>query len=242
LAILNWRIGSILISKFLKVKDLANFEISFKLLSVFYLIPIVFIQSSYPLLINEFKKGLSHFKKYYLRIFYILFFYGVFSYSMVFNFSDSIIPLLFGKHFSEAAFYSKLMFLVILFFPIIFLQANVMLVLHLEKLDMYFNVVNLFLTTTLVLLVILIFHSLSYVIISIVISFFIFHLLQDFVLVNHKIIHWLHAFLFHLITFFFIGFNIFFSGIIPQLLLFLAAFTIFVILITRVDKIKTSLT
>lgn len=240
IAIINWRIGAIIVSKYLSIADVANYEISFKLLSIAYLIPIIFMQSAYPMLIQDYQKGVLYLRKSYQRIFYIVIFYGFFMYSLVYSFSDSIIPFIFGDQYFDTPYYSKWMFIVILYFPSIYLQANVMLVLHLEKLDMFFNIINVVITTTLCLIFVGIFHSLSFIIFSIIISFITFHILQDIILIKNKIVDVGHVILFHLSTvFFFLNYN-YFSSQIGQTLYFILCwlFIFFIIISVFIFKPK----
>jgi O-antigen/teichoic acid export membrane protein len=87
-----------------------------------------------------------------------------------------------------------------LVFPTVFLQANVLITLKLEKLDMVCNAASLVLNVLLCLIGFQFEQSLTVVNIAIFISFFAFHLIQDVVLVRKKIVSFRQVFLFYLIS------------------------------------------
>ena len=125
--------------------------------------------------------------KLYHKSFKYLSIYGLFIFTFIWSFSDYFIPLLFGKNFSDTSKYAKEMFLVILIFPTIFLQANVIVAIKLEKLDMLCNLVTLLLNVSLCIIGLHYLKNLSVVNYSVFISFLIFHIIQDLILIKNNI-------------------------------------------------------
>jgi hypothetical protein len=101
------------------------------------------------------------------------------------------------------------MFAVLLIFPTIILQANVLLALKLEKLDMLCNVFAVLVNVLICVVGLAWYKDLSVINIAIFSSFFVFHLIQDLILIKQKITTLLHVICFYLIaligTFTFIG-------------------------------------
>jgi hypothetical protein len=92
------------------------------------------------------------------------------------------------------------MFLTILVFPTALLQANIMVSMKLEKIDMWLNLISLTLHVLISLLGLYYLNSLSVISYSIFFSFIVFHLLQDFYLIRKGVISFSHVVLFYLIS------------------------------------------
>jgi O-antigen/teichoic acid export membrane protein len=200
LSIVNWRIGNILVSKILTIQDVAKYEIAFKFFSLAYLIPIIVASSLYPMLINAFNEGPEKLKKLYSKAYLPLSIYGFFSFTFIYAFADILIPFIFGKSYSDAAFYCKQMFYVMLIFPTIFLQASVILSIKLEKFDMICNLVSVMVNILICIIGFQFYKSLTVVNVAIFSAFFVFHIIQDMILIKHKITNLKHVILFYLIT------------------------------------------
>lgn len=220
LSVVNWRIGNILVSKILTLKDVADYEISFKFLSIAYLIPIVVTSTLYPKLINAHKEGIDKMNVMYKKAFLPLSAYGFLAFSFVYSYADYLIPFLFGNKFSNTGDYCREMFLVMLVFPTIFLQANVLLTLKLEKLDMLCNITSVIINVAFCLTGLYLYKSLSVVNYAIFFSFLIFHLIQDFVLVRRKVSEKTHVFKFYFYTVLFLFTYYYGAKIIPKEILF----------------------
>jgi O-antigen/teichoic acid export membrane protein len=209
MSILNWRIGNILVSKWLSLDDVAHYEISFKLFSLAYLIPIIVSQSIYPQLIQALGVNRESLKSMYQKAYWPMFIYGFLAFCFVYAYSDTILPWLFGEKYQAASIYCKQMFAVLLIFPTIILQANVLLALKLEKLDMMCNVFAVLVNVLICVVGLTWYKDLTVINIAIFSSFFVFHLIQDLILVKQKITTLYHVFSFYLIagigTFTFIG-------------------------------------
>jgi O-antigen/teichoic acid export membrane protein len=200
LSIVNWRIGSIIVSKVLTLKDLADYEISFKLLSIAYLLPIIVSSSVYPTLINAFKEGREKMKNIYNKAFFLMMAYGLLAFTFTFSFVDIFIPLLFGPQYANTSVYCIQMFWVMLVFPTIFLQANVILTLKLEKIDMLCNITSVLINITLCFAGFAFSRSLSIVNFAIFTSFLLFHLIQDFILIKQKVTIGKHVLMFYVVS------------------------------------------
>ena len=188
-SIVYWRISSIIISKFLDLADVANYEISYKIFSVAQLMPIVIAATIFPKLVKLYgENDLVGFKSLYKKIFAVYSLFGLVSFTFVFSFADILLPLAFGFKYTETAGYVKEMFLTMLVFPTAILQANVLVAMNMEKFDMWFNVVSVFTNVFLCLIGLYFVQSLSIINYSIFISFIIFHILQDVVLIRRGIL------------------------------------------------------
>lgn len=187
-AVVFWRISGLLVSKLLALVDVANYEISFKLFSIAQILPVIVSTSLYPLLVKSFNENnLDHVRAIYKKAYIPYLMFGFLAYTIVYSFSETVIPFLFGHKYNNAAFYCKEMFLTILVFPTAFLQANVLTAMKKEKLDMWFNLASLVVNVLICVIGLYFFRSLSVVNYGIFTSFLIFHLLQDFTLVKLKV-------------------------------------------------------
>jgi O-antigen/teichoic acid export membrane protein len=200
ISVVYWRIGNILISKLLTLNDVANYEISYKLFSMAEILPFIVSTSIFPLFIKTLKKSKSITYKLYKKAFFAYSAYGLFVFTFIFSFSDSLIPILFGQKYSGTPFYCKEMFLTILIFPTALLQANLLIAMKQEKMDMWFNAVSLLINVIISVIGLYFFKSLIVVNYAIFFSFLIFHLLQDVLLAIRKITKPTHALMFYLIT------------------------------------------
>lgn len=186
-SVIFWRIGSILVSKVLTLDDVAHYEVSFKLFSMAYLLPVIVASTVYPMLLNAYKDGMQTMKTLYHRAFLAFALYGLLGYTFIYSYADLIVPWLFGSKFIETPLYCKEMFLSLLIFPTLFLQANVMITMKLEKLDMVCNIVSLFLNVVFCFIGFYYVKSLSVVNYAIFFSFVSFHIIQDIVLMRKKV-------------------------------------------------------
>jgi O-antigen/teichoic acid export membrane protein len=119
------------------------------------------------------------------------------AFTFIYSFSDLLLPLIFGNTYSTASLYTKLMFLTMLVFPTAILQANLLVAIKLEKFDMIFNLVSLGLYLAFTFIGLYLFNTLEVINLSIFVSFFIFHVLQDILLLRKKITTLSHVLLFY---------------------------------------------
>ncbi len=63
ISVVYWRIGNILVSKVLTLKDVTNYDISLKLWSMAIILPVIVSTSLYPMLVKSFKKSMLDMQK-----------------------------------------------------------------------------------------------------------------------------------------------------------------------------------
>ena len=197
ISVVYWRIGNILISKTLTLNDVANYEISYKLFSMAEILPFIVSSSIFPLFISTLKTSKANALVVYKRAFVAYAAYGLFVFTFILSFSELLIPMLFGEKYSRMPMYCIEMFLTILLFPTALLQANLLVAMKLEKMDMWFNTISLIINVIICLIGLYYFKSLMVVNYAIFFSFFVFHLLQDVLLIRRKIIQPTHSLLFY---------------------------------------------
>ena len=200
-AMFNWRISTIIISKALTSTDLANYEISYKLFSIAQILPVIVSSSVYPSLIKFYReKNYAKLKSFYAKFhtYYLLF--GLLAYTFIYSFADFLLPFAFGPTYAGNAVYSKQMFLTILIFPTALLQANMLIAMKMEKTDMLFNCIILFVNVTLCIIGLHFMKSLAIVNFSIFIAFVIFRICQDILLFRKKILTFNNIAAFYIIS------------------------------------------
>ena len=221
ISVIYWRIGNILVSKILTLSDVANYEISYKLFSMGYILPVIVSTSIYPLLINAHKDSITKMQRLYRNAFIAYALYGLLAYTFIYSFADVVIPWLFGQKYVGTSFYCKEMFLTMITFPTVFLQANVLITMKLEKLDMLCNFVSLVLNVAFCVIGFYYFEkSLSVVNYAIFFSFLAFHIIQDVVLIQRKITGIVHVLGFYLISAIIVGSFYYFSDMVNKEYLF----------------------
>ncbi len=186
-SVIYWRISTVMISKMLTLQDVADYEISYKLFTIFLIIPAVISASVYPQFIRYFNfQEYSSLRNLYNKILVGYTGFAMLSYAFVYTFADFIIPFAFGNGFSGAISCVKLMFLTFLIFPSILIQANLIVAMRLERMDMWFNVICLISILAGGLIGLYWFQSLDSINYAILISFIIFHILQDILLIKKQ--------------------------------------------------------
>lgn len=187
ISVLYWKMGNILISIFLTLKDVAHYEISFKLFSLAEVIPVIVSTSIFPVLLKRMNENKTEGMHFYKQVYFMYGIYGLFVFTFIYTFSDQIIPWMFGNQYVLTAKYCKEMFLTILIFPTAILQANLLVALNCEKTDMWLNLSSLFLNIIFSIIGLMFIKNVTVINISIFLSFLCFHLLQDYILVRKKI-------------------------------------------------------
>jgi O-antigen/teichoic acid export membrane protein len=191
-SVVYWSVANIIISKMLSLKEVAEYEISFKIFSIMILLPIVASGSIFPQFITLFKAGqLDELRRLFNNIQQIYILTSVLIYAFIVSFSQLWLPFVFGRVYIDAIPCVNLMFLTFLFFPTVLLQANLIVAMKMEKLDMIFNLCSLICNVGGCLIGLTLYRSLSVVNYSIAASFLVFHLLQDVLLIKKGISTWL---------------------------------------------------
>lgn len=242
IALVNWRIGNFFISKYLTLTDVSYYEVSFKLLSVTYLIPVIISTSVFPLFIKKIKVSFEEAIDTYNTLFLFFLMYGIFVYTFFYTYSDIIIPILFGESYIPMIQFCKQQFSVMIFFPTVLLQANFLVAMKLEKIDMFCNIFSLFVNVVICLIGLHYFKSVSVVNISVTCSFVTFHLIQDVVLLKKRITTFNHLANFYIfVVAFYYGYN-YLSILLNKSILFWSLWLfVFVLLIFYFKKFKSEL-
>jgi len=182
-SILYWRIGNTIISKMLTDADVANYEVSYRIFSLALILPMIVSTTVFPQFVSLSKEeNKLPLYQYFHKVFQLFMLYSLLSFTFMYSFAQYIIPFVFGQEYSNNVIHSIQMFLAVLVFPTVLLQANILVALHQEKKDMWLNIIALVTNVILSVVGILYFKSLDGVNMAIFFSFLLFHLLQDFLL------------------------------------------------------------
>jgi len=187
--IVYWKMSTLIISKKLPIEAVADFENSFKVFTLAQLVPTVVASTVLPRMVSLFKEErVGELRKLYMNLFWFFCLYGIGTFTFMHSFGFQIIPALFGEKYVETSKYTQEIFLTMLFMPTTFLQAQVLITMKLEKLDMWYNIKRLIINVAICLIGLYYVKSLSVVNYSILISFIILHLSQDITLIKRKIL------------------------------------------------------
>ena len=184
ISVLFWSLGSILVSKFLDSHAVADYEIAYKLFIMAEIIPLMILSSSFPKIVEYLNKPTIANKLFLKALSYGNILYGLIAYTFVISFSDVFVPFFFGVQYAQTAQYCNEMFLTMLIFPSVLYQANLLVAIKMEKIDMYLNLMSLFINLLTAGIGLMLHYSLSSITYSIFISFLVFHLSQEFFLVK----------------------------------------------------------
>lgn len=201
IAIVFWRLGNILASKFLTIQDVADFEIAFKVYSILMIVPSLFIGLCYKYFVQLiFEKAIASLKDFYYACNMLFLVYSVFSYMIIYSFSRELVVFTFGAGYVNAIAATREIVIAILIFPAILLQANIIVAMKSEQADLIFNMSALLVQLLCCVLGFLYSKSLSTINYSIIISLFFFHLAQSIFLINKGILTWYSTIRYYLIT------------------------------------------
>lgn len=242
-SMIYWRIGNIIISKMLTLKDVANYEVSYRVFSLALILPMIISTTVFPSLVEMHKNGSKkEFARYFHKIFLIYLLYSVLVYTFFYSFSDFIIPFVFGEKYLDNPPYTKEMFLAVLVFPTALLQANVLVALHKEKSDMWLNIVSLVINVAFCFAGLYYYKSLSVINYAIFVSFFVFHICQDVLLIKYEVSNLKNVLGFYLIVGATVAFYIlvspYFNAILFYILFWLSIGGVFLFLVMRTGQIK----
>jgi O-antigen/teichoic acid export membrane protein len=144
--------------------------------------------------------SIQNFKNYYRKVFIYYLLFGLFTYTFVYSFADTLIPWAFGHNYAGTSVFTKQMFLTILIFPTALLQANVLVSMNMERADMWINCVSLILNVVFCFVGFMFAKNLTTVNMSIFLSFLMFHVCQDVLLVRKGIITLWHVVRFYILS------------------------------------------
>ncbi len=187
ISVIYWRIGNIIISKFLSLQDVADYEIAFRFFSVLQILPIIASATVFPQFRKYFNEGNLHsLRRFYQNLFVAYVMISVIAYAFIYSYSDILIPLIFGNGYLGSIVCLQQMFLTFLVLPTVLLQANLIVAIGLEKLDMWYNIIGLIINILGCVIGLYLFKSLSVINYSILLSFVFFHIAQDRLLIKKK--------------------------------------------------------
>lgn len=204
-SVIYWRLGNIFIARELLLIDVSKYEISFRIFSIFIILPTIVSATVFPKLVhyfkmNDFNGSASFYQQ--LSVFYNVF--ALISYAFIYSFGEIVLVYAFGDRYADVGDCLKQMFLTILLFPTVILQANVIISIKLERWDMICNAVSLFCNILGCFVGLYFFKSLAVVNYSIFVSFLIFHLFQNLILIKYQITTLSRSLLFYAILILFI--------------------------------------
>lgn len=188
ISVFFWSFGNITVSKLIGLSYVPHFEISYKLFTMAELVPLVFSASIFPVLTQKYKFDYNGLVIYFRKVFWIYAAYGFLSFMFIFFFADFFIPRLFGVGYIDTSKYSVQLFFTMLLFPTSLLQANLLIAMGYERRDMWYNLFMLFSHILISLSILTFFKDLTYLNLSIFLSFLLFHLSQDLFLLKKKIL------------------------------------------------------
>jgi O-antigen/teichoic acid export membrane protein len=188
ISVLFWSLGGIIVSIFYSFNDVSNYEIAFKLFSMAEIIPVIVSSSIFPMLIKLDKENSYKKIQLYKNAFIVYSIYGLLSYTFMLSYSKEIIPVAFGINFGESVKLSEDMFLTMVLFPSGLLQANMLISMNHEKLDMKLNIISLSVNLVLSILGTILIGKIFVVNYSIFIAFLVFHILQNIYLVRFNVL------------------------------------------------------
>ncbi len=201
ISIIYWRSGNIIISKMLSLSHVADYEVAFRFFSILQILPLVASSTIYPQFIRYFNnQDFVALKSFYKNIFVLYTLFAIITYVFVYAFAGQVIPIAFGNNYPGAVSCMQQMFLTILVLPTVLLQANLIVAMGMEKLDMWFNLISLTVHVTISIVGLLLIRELQVVNYAVFASFIVFHLLQDVFLIRRDIINIKHAVLFYLVV------------------------------------------
>lgn len=219
ISVIYWRLAHIIISKMLSMQDVANYEIAFRIFSVMLMLPIIASATIFPKFVKSFNENdYQSLRRFYKSSFIFYSLFSLIFYAFVISFADRFIPYAFGKEYLSAIACVKQMFLTSLFLPTVLLQANLIVAMKLEKLDMRFSIYSLVLNVVGCLIGLSFYKSLSVINYSIFASIIAFHLLQDILLVKKKITNYMNSVLFYLfLASFIVAYNLLSESLNPYI-------------------------
>jgi O-antigen/teichoic acid export membrane protein len=211
ISVLYWSYGNIIVSKIIGLNFVPHFEISYKLFTMAELVPLVFSASIFPILSKKYKSDYDGLGVYFRKVFWLYAFYGFISFVFILFFADYFIPLLFGSGYQDTPKYCTQLFYTMLLFPSSLLQANLIIAIGYERRDMLFNLSMLIAHIVISLSLLSVFKDLTYLNLSIFLSFLLFHVSQDIFLFKNGYLHRKDIFLFYSIIVLLVSISILFK-------------------------------
>lgn len=242
-SIVYWKVGNIILSKMLPLVNVAIYEISFKMFAIAEAIPVIVSTTIFPVLLDKIESNIKGSLEYFKMFYYLFLFYGLFCYTFIYCFSSYILPFIFGTKYPSIIPNTVQMFATMIIFPGALLQANFIVALKREKIDMVINVISLFCHIIISLLGVYIFKSLAIINFSTFLSFCIFHVLQDIYFIKNKVFRFQailsHYFYLLLVITLFYFLSFYFTNTLLFIYFWILIMFIVFLLIYRKDKFVT---
>lgn len=189
ISVIYWRSANIIISKLLTLQDVANYEISYRIFALGLVLPSILSTTVFPKFIKYYNDNdIDALKKIYHNVFLIYNVFAFFAYSCIYTFANVVLPLAFGPKYMAAIPCLQQMFLTFILFPTVLLQANLIVAMKAERIDMKLNILSVITTLVFCLGGLYFDRSLSVINYSIFASFVIFHVLQNIFLLQRGLI------------------------------------------------------
>lgn len=187
-SIVYWRIANIIISKLLTLEDVANYEISFRIFSLVMILPTIVSATVFTRFVQHFNdKAAQLLQMLYRKIYLIYSFFAILAYAFIYSFADLLLFYAFGDKYLDVVIPLQEMFLTMLLFPTVLLQANLIVAMKAEKIDMYLNLISLGLNVVGCFVGLYFYQSISVVNYAIFGSFLVFHVSQNIYLISNGI-------------------------------------------------------
>jgi O-antigen/teichoic acid export membrane protein len=148
------------------------------------IIPLMILSSAFPKIVEHVNNPTLKSMRFLKALSYGNLLYGLLAYTFVISFSHLFVPFFFGVQYAPTAQYCDEMFLTMLLFPSVLYQANQLIAIKMEKIDMYLNLMSLFINLFIAVMGLKLYYSLSSITYSIFISFLIFHLSKEYFLIK----------------------------------------------------------
>lgn len=187
--ILNWRLANIIISKNLTLQEVGEYEICFRLLTLALIIPTITVSTIFPIFINLFRSSkreqLLNLYKFFSSILQV---YSMLGFAFVLSFGSDVVRIAFGFEYISSAPVLQVIFGCLFFTSTASLQANFLVAMNLEGLDMKLNLYALIINIMGAVIGLHYIKSIMVPVYSLLASVIIFHLLQDIILVRKGVV------------------------------------------------------
>ena len=151
------------------------------------IIPVMVSASVFPILVEKGKADIDERNRFFRKVFLIYAMYGLLAFTFVYSYAALLIPFLFGAKYIHTVSNCIQMFWTIIVFPTALLQANLLVAMHMEKTDMWLNLLSLALNFIIAFFGLTIFQDIAVVNYAIFISFLFFHISQDIILIQYGV-------------------------------------------------------
>ncbi len=222
ISIIYWKVANIIISKFLTLTDVANYEIANRIFTILGILPVIASATIYPKFIKHFNSSdFEGLKSFYKNLYLIYTLFALVSYAFIISFSTQALPIAFGNGYPGADICLKQMFLTFLLLPTVLLQANLIVAIGLERKDMWFNILSFIINVAGCFIGLYFYKTLAVINYSIFLSFIFFHIAQDVLLISKKLTSIKSCIIYYSGLFVFLAYCHYFSNWLNQYIFFI---------------------